>query len=348
MAGGEATEAATPKRLQRARSEGNIAVSREVAGVAGLAAATLLLAAAGPAIGSVGQGSLGVLLAAPNGTEVSTALRAACWAGAAVAAPLILSVTLANVVATLLQTGLVLDRNALIPNIARLSPTRGFKRIVGKSALVETVKSTAKVAVLGYVLFEALSKSIPLLRDAAVWNAEQLASRISNQTLSIALHLLGAQAAIACADIAWVRFHHAQQLRMTKDDVRQEAKESDGNPHVKQRIRQMRIGRARKRMLAAVPKATVVVTNPSHYAVALAYDRENAGAPRVVAKGVDEVATRIRQVAHDNRIPMVANPPLARALFLVEVDAEIPAEHFKIVAEIITYVWQLTNAMPRR
>ena len=172
--------------------------------------------------------------------------------------------------------------------------------------------------------------------------------RIAHQVVQLALTLFGAQAVIAGADTIWVRYRHAQQLRMSKEEVRQDAKEVDGNPQIKQKLRQIRMARSRKRMLAAVPQATVVVTNPTHYAIALAYDRSKGGAPRVVAKGVDEVAARIREVAQDSRVPLVANPPLARALYSVEVDAEIPAEHFKVVAEVIAYVWRLRGHGARR
>jgi flagellar biosynthetic protein FlhB len=157
---------------------------------------------------------------------------------------------------------------------------------------------------------------------------------------------LGAQAALAGLDLLWARLRHARAMRMSKYDIRQEMKETDGNPAVKQRLRQLRRARARKRMMAAVPKAAVVVTNPTHYAVALAYERGTNAAPRVVAKGMDEVAARIRAVARDNRVPLVPNPPLARALYTVELDAEIPAEHFQAVAEIIAYVWRLGRHRP--
>ena len=136
-----------------------------------------------------------------------------------------------------------------------------------------------------------------------------------------------------------LRFHGS--LRMTRQEVRDEARESEGDPHVKSRIRQIRQQRAKRRMMAAVPKATLVVTNPTHYAVALAYARGQGGAPRIVAKGVDEVAARIRAVAKEAGVPLVANPPLARALYPLPLDAEIPAEHFKVVAELIAYVWKL-------
>jgi flagellar biosynthetic protein FlhB len=130
-------------------------------------------------------------------------------------------------------------------------------------------------------------------------------------------------------------------MRMSKQSIRDELKDTDGNPHVKARIHRIRVMRARKRMMAKVPTATVVVTNPTHYAVALAYDRANNPAPRIVAKGVDSLAVRIREVAASNNVPVVVNPPLARALHRLDIDTEIPAEHYKAVAEIITYVWRL-------
>ncbi len=153
--------------------------------------------------------------------------------------------------------------------------------------------------------------------------------------------LLAGQAAIAALDVVLGRLKHARGLRMSRQDMQDEQRESDGNPQVKARIKQLRRQRARRRVMAAVPKATVVITNPTHYAVALAYDKAGGGAPRVVAKGMDEVAARIREVAAEHRVPLVANPPLARALYPLVVDAEIPTEHFKAVAEIIAYVWRL-------
>ena len=137
------------------------------------------------------------------------------------------------------------------------------------------------------------------------------------------------------------RLKLTRSLRMSREEIKQESRESDGDPRVKARLRKLRMARARARMMAQVPKATVVVTNPTHYAVALAFDRAKQAAPRVVAKGADEVAARIREMAREHNVPLVSNPPLARALFRLELDTEIPAEHFQVVAEIIAYVWRL-------
>jgi flagellar biosynthetic protein FlhB len=146
---------------------------------------------------------------------------------------------------------------------------------------------------------------------------------------------------IAAADIALVRWRFLRNLRMSRQDLREEARDSEGDPHIKAKLRRLRESRARQRMLAAVPKAAVVITNPTHFAVALAYERGQSSAPRLVAKGADDVAARIRAVAEANGVPIVSNPPLARALFRLEPDTELPAEYWQAVAEIIAFVWGL-------
>ncbi len=341
------TEAATPRRLERAREQGSIALSREVPVLAGLGAATLLLLLAGPSLGRSLALRLAPMLSLSPSPDPAAALRAAVIAAALLIGPLVLGVMAASVAGSLLQTGFLFSPAKLAPDLARLSPMRGIKRLFGVTGLVESAKSVAKLGVLGFAAYHVLSGSLPALHAAVSWQAGQLAERIVREVLQLMLTMLAAQAVIAGADWWWVRHHHASGLRMSREEVKQEAKESDGNPAIKQRVRQIRMARARKRMLAAVPKATVIVTNPTHYAIALAYDRAKGGAPKVVAKGVDEVAARIREVAREHRVPLVANPPLARALYLVELDAEIPAEHFKLVAEVIAYVWRLRTRAAR-
>ena len=307
-----------------------------------------MFAVAGSGLGRNALTKLGGMLVLPDRVDVSQALVATCITASALAGPIILGVLAASVAASLLQTGFLFNLTSLQPDLARLNPARGFKKIFGINGLVETGKSVLKLSVLGFATFHVLSAALPSLKGAIFWLPGQLASRIMQLVLQVALTLLEVQAVIASADTIWVRFRHAKQLRMSKQEVKDEAKEADGNPQIKQRLRQIRMTRARKRMMAAVPQATVVVTNPTHYAIALAYDRKKGGAPRVVAKGVDEVAARIREVAQDNKVPLVANAPLARALYAVELDAEIPAEHFKVVAEIIAYVWRLRGKVASR
>ncbi len=348
MAEGEdRTEAATPRRLERARSEGSVAVSREVPALAGLGAATLVLYVLGASMGHDVTHRLAAMMNVSASRDLAAATVQAILALALVAGPLVLGVLAASVAASLLQTGVVLRPTALMPELGRLNPMRGLKRLFGMSGLVEAGKSVVKLGVLGFAAYHVMAGGVAALGSAASWLPEQLADRIMRQVMQLAMTLLAAQAVIAGADVWWVRHKHARDLRMSKEELRQEAKEADGNPQIKQRLRQIRMSRARKRMMTAVPTATVVVTNPTHYAIALTYDREKGGAPRVVAKGVDEVAARIREVATEHRVPLVANPPLARALYKVELDAEIPAEHFKVVAEVIAYVWRLRGRARR-
>ena len=240
-----------------------------------------------------------------------------------------------------MQTGFLINGGALQPDLGRISPRAGLRRLFGSDGLVEAGKSLAKVAVMAFALWRVVLDDLPALMQAPRWAPQMLLAHTLPPVLHMLFVVLAVQAAIAAFDLFWVRLRHAQQLRMSREDVREELREMEGDPKIKARIKQIRTQRARKRMLAAVPKATVVITNPTHYAVALAYDRARNAAPRVVAKGVDSLAARIREVAEANKVPLVANPPLAHALYRVEVDTEIPAEHYQAVAEIIAYVWRL-------
>jgi flagellar biosynthetic protein FlhB len=339
------TEAATPRRLQRAREEGRVPVSREIHSFAGLAAVTLAVAMVA---GDTAQG-LAIRLttfltdAGAPGLVGAGGLQLATTALLRGAAPFVLAALLAGSAASLLQTGFLLNGSALHPDFSRVSPSAGLRRLFGRDGLVEAGKSLAKVAVMAFALWRVLLDDVPALMQAPRWAPQVLLARTLQPVLHMLYVVLAVQAVIAAFDLFWVRLRHAQQLRMSKLDVREEHREMEGDPKIKARIKQIRTQRARKRMLAAVPKATVVVTNPTHYAVALAYDRTRNAAPRVVAKGVDSLAARIREVAAANKVPLVANPPLAQALYRVEVDTEIPAEHYRAVAEIIAYVWRLSQ-----
>jgi flagellar biosynthetic protein FlhB len=337
------TEPATPRRLQRSREDGQVAVSRELTTFAGLAAVTLTLIVAGPdTLQSLIQ-RLSIFLArshelVPAGPTVYR-LAGSAWLNAA--APFVLAALVAGAAAVLLQTRFLLSAKALRFDFTRINPRSGLKRLLGPDALIEAGKSVAKIAVLAIVLWRVVLSDLPSLLMAPYGDPRQLLGRAVSPVLHVIVVVLLAQAAIAAVDFLWVSLRHARGLRMSRQDIIDEQKESEGDPRIKARVRQIRMARARRRMLAAVPKATVVITNPTHYAVALVYDRAKHAAPRVVAKGVDTLAARIREVAAENRVPLVANPPLARALYQVELDADIPTEHFQAVAEIIAYVWRL-------
>ncbi len=345
----ERTEAATPRRLQRARDEGQVPVSRELTTLAGLVAVTIALVMAGPdAVHDLAL-RLSVFLAraheiAPGESGVFR-LAGVAWFHAA--APFVLAAMLAGVAIVLVQTRFLLSAKPLRVDFARVNPRTGLKRVFGPDSLVEAGKSLAKIAVLTAAGWQVLKADLPSLLQAPFDDPRQILTLAAAPVLHVLLVVLAAQAGIAVLDVFWVYTRHSRQLRMSRHDIMEEMKETEGDPRVKARLRQIRMFRARRRMMAAVPKATVVITNPTHYAVALAYDRVKHAAPRVVAKGVDSLAIRIRETAEANHVPVVANPPLARALYHVELDVDIPAEHFQAVAEIIAYVWRLGRHAPR-
>jgi flagellar biosynthetic protein FlhB len=338
------SEAATPRRLQRAREEGQVPVSRELTTFAGLAAVSIAMVMIAPQAVHGLMLRLSVFLARAH--TLSPGLSVARLAGEAwlwAAAPFVFAALVTGVAVVLLQTRFLLSGHGLRPKFSRISPKAGLGRILSPESAIEAGKSLAKVAVLGIVLWHVVLADLPVLLSAPFGQPSQILGRAAGPVLHILFVVLAAQAGIAALDYFWVTLRHNRGLRMSRHDIQEEQKETEGDPRIKARLRQIRTLRSRRRMLAAVRKATVVVTNPTHYAVALAYDRAKHAAPRVVAKGVDFLAAKIREEAEANRVPVVANPPLARALYRVEVDADIPAEHYQAVAEIIAYVWRLAR-----
>ena len=340
------TEAASARRLDRARAAGQAPLSREVAGLAVLGAAALVIVLGAPATLPLVAGELAQLASNAHLLSLPDAGMLAARATLIGAAPFVAAALLAGSAAVLLQTGFLINFAALMPDLSRLDPRRGLSRIAGPATLLDTGKALLKLAIVGWAGWHVLSTLGPSLSIAMLWEPGQLLQVMGQQVRTLLLAMLGAQAVLAGFDVIRARFQHARSLRMSRQEVREEHKESEGDPQIKARIKTLRRQRARQRMLASVPKATVVVTNPTHYAVALTYERGNGDAPRVVAKGVDTMAARIRDMAREHGVPIVANPPLARALHTVELDAQIPAEHYKAVAELIAYVWRLRTRRP--
>lgn len=338
------TEAATPRRLQRARQEGQVALSREAVVLGGMVGTILAFHfMAASAARDLGE-SLAAIIA-HVGSEVpgsgATAFAECGLLFLRAAAPFVIGALLGGVSVSLLQTGFLVHPAALRPDFSRISPIGGLRRIISRDAGVEALKSIAKIIAIGAIVWASAAREMRQLPFALIEGPQQWLVRMGALIGHILLASLLAQTGIAGLDLLWVRLRHGRHLRMSRQEVREEAKEAEGDPKIRARIRQIRTQRARRRMLAAVPKATVVVTNPTHYAVALSYDRAAGGAPKVVAKGVNSMAARIRETAMAHDVPLVANPPLARALYTVKLDADIPAEHYKAVAEIIAYVWRL-------
>ncbi|HBK05790.1 MAG TPA: flagellar biosynthesis protein FlhB [Acetobacteraceae bacterium] len=343
---GDRTETATARHLDQARDDGQVPVSREMAAfvtVAVVAAALAyrleattrhFLAYMILAFSTAGQETaLGLPRMRLTATEVLSAIS-----------PFLLTAMIAGSAAVLLQTRFLLHLGGLTPQLHRTNPVSGVKRIFGFSGLVELTKSLVKLGLLLIAFRISTNGDWQALMHLPGADPGQLLSAMVKPIFHLLAAGLLVQGIAAGIDFMWVRFRHARDLRMSKQDIRDELKDTDGNPHIKARIRRIRVMRARKRMMAKVPGATVVITNPTHYAVALTYDRVKSAAPRIVAKGTDAVAARIREVATRNGVPLVANPPVARALYRFELDTEIPAAYYKVVAEIVAYVWRLQKS----
>lgn len=247
----------------------------------------------------------------------------------------------AGVAGNAIQHRLLWTFDPLIPKFSKVSPIAGLKRIFSAEAVVTGVKGVFKIFVVGAAIVVALKPEIERLQGMVAADGAALLAIILRAMVKMMSAVLIVMAFIAGADYIFQYRRWMKRQRMTREDLKEEFKQSEGNPEIKAKIRQMRQARARRRMMAAVPKATVVVTNPTHYAVALRYEA-GMRAPTVVAKGVDELALKIREVAKEHDVPVVENPPLARALHAtVDIDKEIPEEHYKAVAEVVGFVMRL-------
>ena len=341
------TEEPSARRLEKAREDGQVPLSPELPALAVLGGAAGMLAMMAPGLGRTLVDRLGVMVEQAHALTLARAGEMALAALAAAALPFVVAAIALSAAATLAQTGFLLRLKAAAPDFARLSLGRGLSRVFGVAALVTGGKSVVKIAVVGTAGWMVLRDALPELSGAFDWEADRLVAQTAILLLRVLIAMLVAQALISVADVLITRIRHTRSLRMSRQELRDEHKEMEGDPHIKAKLKRIRMQRGRRRMLAEVPTATVVITNPTHYAVALAYDRGGDAAPRIVAKGVDDMAARIREVAKAHGVPIVPNPPLARALYPHELDRAIPAEFFAPVAEIIAYVWRLRGQDPR-
>ncbi len=341
------TEEPTDKKLSRARNKGQVASSQEVKSWVILLAGTFGIIFMSPAIANqirlIGLPYLENVHAIPADFEGMRAAMASSFIEAGLAvAPLFLLIVIFAIGGNLMQFGLLFAPEKIKPELSKVSPLGGLKKMFSLRSLVEFGKGILKLSIVTAV---ALGITLPLLSDITLFPAYSMAAildKILNIAILISAGTIAVMTAIAALDFMFQKYQFTKQMRMSKQEVKDEHKQSEGDPQVKARIRALRQQRARERMMAAVPEADVVITNPTHYAVALKYDMEEMPAPKLIAKGIDTLAFRIREVAEEHDIPIVENPPLARALHAsVELDEEIPPEHFVAVAEVIGYVMRM-------
>ena len=347
------TEDPTQKRLDEALERGDVAKSQEIHTWFVIAGGTLVMSTFS---GSIGGGMLvplrGLIANAwsirtdgPALLSLASSLEYAVIA--AVGMPMLM-LALTALAGNMMQHRLVWSGEALKPKLSKISPGAGFKRIFGKQAAVNFAKGIFKLTALGAVMAAILWPERHRLEALVRFDPAALLG----VTSSLSLHLMGAVVAmlaiVAVGDYLFQYRTWYERQKMSQQEIKEEFKQSEGDPHVKGRMRQLRQARMKKRMMAAVPKASVIITNPTHYSVALQYERGMA-APVCVAKGADNLAFKIREIAREHNVPIVENVPLARALFAtVEIDAEIPVEHYQAVAEVIGYVMGLRRNLSGR
>ncbi|MEW6025066.1 MAG: flagellar biosynthesis protein FlhB [Pseudomonadota bacterium] len=345
----EKTEDASPRKLQKAREEGDIPRSRELATFA-------VLMTAGAGLWITGGSLIGRLQSAlESGLSLDreqiqnpTVLleRIANDVGGVLLAclPLAFAIMLVALAAPMMIGGFNFSSKAFMPNFMKLNPIAGIGNMVSTNSLIELLKAIAKTLVVGAVAWIVIRSETDAVLGLAVEPVGTATGHLGDLIAHTFLYIVGALGVIALIDGPYQIWHYNNKHKMTRQEMIQESKESDGNPQIKGKIRQMQRQMARNRMMQNVPTADVVVTNPTHYAVALKYTDGQAGAPRVVAKGVDEVAAKIRELARENKVALLEAPALARALYKhTEIDDEIPETLYSAVAEVLAYVFQVRN-----
>lgn len=349
----ERTEPASPRKLEKARAEGQVPRSRELATFAVLLASAASLAFLGLLMYDGMQqvmmnGMTFGRAEAADPARMLEVLALAGWEAMWVLLPVAAAVVLAAVVSNVLISGWVFSVQALSANLAKINPIKGLARMFSWQSLVELFKALLKASLIAGVAGFAIWLQRDGLLTLAAEPLETAVAHVSRITLYTFLAAIAAFALVVALDVPFQLWNFQRQMRMTKEEVRQEQKEMEGDPQIKSRIRAVMREQARRRMMAAIPRADVVVTNPLHYAVALEYKERRMSAPVVVAKGSLLVAERIKEIAREHRVPIVEAPPLARALYRhAEVGDAIPAGLFTAVAQVLAYVYRLQQPGPR-
>jgi flagellar biosynthetic protein FlhB len=349
------TEEPTEKKVRDALEQGNIPVSREAPIFASMAALMVIQTFL------IGQGvqqltlTLKSLLDDPDGFPLTTAadalnlLTVVGLEALRFLTPLVVTLAMFGLAASLLQNAPSLVLQRIMPDLSRISPLGGWSRLFGTQGLVEFAKSVFKLTSVAVVVAFVLRSSEARAFEAMYTDPVALPEMILNIAMRIVSAICIATIVLVAIDLAWARFHWRRQIRMTKQEIKDEHKQAEGDPLIKARLRSLARDRSRQRMIASASRATLVIANPTHFAIALRYNREENPAPLVVAKGMDVIALKIREVAEENRIPVIENKALARALYeAVQVDQVIPAEFFRPVAEIIYFLQSKQAPRPEK
>ncbi len=341
------TEKPTGKRVEKAKSQGNVPRSRELTSTVILLAAIVTLYVTGGFILSTLKAGTHELLANMTAKEVTPAgiyalmLKSMLVLGA-VLAPYMVVLIIATFVATLVQEPVSISWERMSLSLDKLNPVSGMKRLFNKDAAVEALKSILKIFVIGWVAYRVLRDEVVNLVYIVDSDILGILTYVSHISFKIVLHSCGVLLVLSILDLAWVKWRFIENLKMTKQEVKQEMKDVEGDPRVKGKIKQLQYAQARRRMRKIIPTADVVITNPTHYAIALKYERNTMTAPVVLIKAVDYMAQQMKEIAREHKVMLVENRFLARELYAqVEEGQEIPESLYAAVAEVLAYVFSL-------
>jgi flagellar biosynthetic protein FlhB len=338
------TEEATPQKLAKAAEKGDVVKTMDLGPFAVLAAVCSVLILMGGWMARDLAAKLVPFFAHPDAMSLEghggmAVFRYTLLAGAPAFLIVMLSAAAAGAAACLAQTGVSFNVEKLKPDFSKLSPKKGLERMFGPDGLVQFVKSLVKVSVIAILVWWVLKPYVPQFPSLSALDVGAILPFSIEILKRLVYSVVGLSLVVAAADWFWQRHRFQVRMRMTREEVKEDYKNSEGDPHIKARQRQIRMEKARRRMMQAVPDATVVVMNPTHYAVALKYEQGDNAAPMCVAKGMDAVALRIRAIAEEAGVPVIEDPPLARALYAaVEIEEMIPPAHFEAVAKIIGFI----------
>lgn len=346
----ERTEAPTPKRRREAREKGQVARSQDLP-------AAVLMFAAFAALWLLGPGlwnALAAIMVAALSPDVACKFDDLVPLVKAIGYDLtqrvglfLVIVFVSTLLSQFLQVGWLFTTQPLIPSLSKINPLAGFQRLFSTESLMRAVINFGKLLLVGAVAWITLAGSMAVITYSFSLGFHDFIQVGASLTMDLGMRLATAMLVLALFDVVWQRYKHERDLRMTKEEVKDELRSMEGDPQIRRRRRQIQLQLAAQRLRKDVPTADVVVTNPTHYSIAIRYDAESMPAPKVVAKGADYLALRIRQIAHDHGIPIVERKPLARALYdSVEPGEYIPERFYKAIAEILAYVYDLTGRVP--
>lgn len=346
---GEKTEPATEKRRQEAIERGNIAKSQDLSSVIVLLTGFMMLRFYGPQLFGMCGEYMRYTFSHAILTEMTLAntlilINQFILTLLRILAPFLFAILLGSIISNIMQTGFLFRFDPLMPDIDRLNPVSGIQNIFSWKMVAELVKSMLKILIVSYIPYSTIRENIPMLTRFMQLEPVPAIIIILKIAFVMAIKIILILLFLALADWAFQKWRHEENIKMSKDEIKDEYKQREGDPRIKQKIREKQRQASSRRMMEEVPKATVVVTNPTHIACALRYDRDQDNAPMIVAMGAGLIAQKIREIANENNVPIVENKPLARQLYkMLEVGDEIPSDLYNAVVEILAQVYRMKN-----